>query len=103
MGHLNGSHPDVGHGAQYRHEGHVREELTETGWQPTLGERVLASRALTLSYDRKIEMAEKWLADKHCTLWLDWNIQSTRGLRAAAEFLVETVDALNEVHRRALQ
>jgi len=41
-----------------------------------------------------IDVVEHWLAEKHCTLWADFDIDDAKGRRAAAEWFRHEVDSL---------
>jgi len=43
-----------------------------------------------------IDVVERWLAEKHCTLWADFDIDDAKGRRAAAEWFRHEVDSLSE-------
>lgn len=55
-----------------------------------------AGRLLKVSRERKIEMTKRWLADQHVVLWQSWTVNSERGQKAAAEFIVDLYEKITE-------
>jgi len=43
-----------------------------------------------------IDVVERWLEEKHCTLWADFDIDDAKGRRAAAEWFRHEIDSLNK-------
>lgn len=44
---------------------------------------------MSKSRDEIITVIMKWLREKHCTLWMNWDITGDSGRRAAAEWLYD--------------
>jgi len=40
-----------------------------------------------------IDVVERWLEQKHCTLWADFDIDDAKGRRAAAEWFRHEIDS----------
>ena len=46
----------------------------------------------TESFNDAVDQAKDWILSKHCTLWMDWDINEGDGLNLAANWLIRTMD-----------
>lgn len=40
------------------------------------------------------EVIKKWLREKHCTLWQQWDIVSNDGLESASRWMIEQISSI---------
>lgn len=40
------------------------------------------------------EVIKKWLREKHCTLWQQWDIVSNDGLESASKWMIEQISSI---------
>lgn len=66
------------------------------GYPFNYAKALAAARLLRAPRERRIEWTKQWLLSLHCTLWHSWIITERKGLDAAAEFIVDLTEQIQE-------
>lgn len=57
----------------------------------------------TTNHDKAVEVAKKWLREKHTTLWMDWDLTTEDGLHDAAEWFITNMEHLLDFHESEME